>query len=55
MGDYTVIWDVEDETFGGTYSLKQDCSSYEEAQKFARDIQSDALVSNVEIYGDDYD
>lgn len=39
----------------GSYSLRHDCSSYEEAQQFARDIRSDALVSNIEIYGEDYD
>ena len=55
MGTYTVVWDVEDDVFGGRYSLQHTCDSYAEACEFAKELRNDDLVSNIEIYGqDDY-
>lgn len=52
---YEVIWDVEDEVFGGTYSLSRSFNSYREASEFAEGLHHDDLVSNIEIYGGEYD
>ena len=50
---YEVIWDVDDEVFGGVYSLHRYFENYEDACKFAADLRHDDLVSNVEIYSMD--
>ena len=50
---YEVIWDVEDEVFGGTYSLRHECETWEEAHEYAEELKHDWLVSNIGIYGGD--
>lgn len=52
---YEVIWDVEDEVFGGHYSLRHECATYREACEFAAGLHNDVLTSNIEIYGGEYD
>ena len=52
---YEVIWDVEDEVFGGTYSLRHECATYDEAREFADSLHGDDLVSNIEIYGGEWE
>lgn len=51
---WEVIWDVEDEVFGGVYSLHKYFDSREEAHEFARELHNDALVSNIEIEGGEW-
>lgn len=51
---YEVIWDVEDEVFGGVYSLSRSFESYADANEFANDLRHDALVSNITIEGGEY-
>lgn len=49
--NYEVIWDVEDEVFGGVYSLHKCFETYEEAREFAQGLRHDDLVSNIAIEG----
>ena len=48
---YEVIWDVEDDVFGGTYSLHQYFDNWYDARDFADDIRDDPCVSNIVIEG----
>lgn len=48
---YEVIWDVEDEVFGGTYSLNKYFDSWSDARDFADDLWDDPCVSNIVIEG----
>lgn len=50
---FEVIWDVEDEVFGGTYSLRVDCETREEAMEFIEQLKHDDLTSNYEVHGYD--
>lgn len=52
---YEVIWDVEDEVFGGTYSLHHYCDSYDEAKEFADGLRDDRAVSNIVIEGGEWE
>lgn len=47
---YEVIWDVEDEVFGGTYALHKYFDNLDEARDFADEIRNDELVSNITIW-----
>ena len=47
---YEVIWDVEDEVFGGKYSLRRECATRSEAEELARELRNDFMVSNIGIY-----
>ena len=48
---YEVIWDVEDDVFGGSYSLHKYFDTYEEAREFADELRNDDYVSNIVIEG----
>ena len=47
---YEVIWDVEDDVFGGVYSLRHECETREEAEAFVRGLRNDPLTGNYEIF-----
>lgn len=52
--NYEVIWDVEDDVFGGVYSLHKYFDTWEDAREFANGLHNDDLVSNIVIEGGDY-
>lgn len=52
---YEVIWDVEDDVFGGSYSLHQYFDTYEEARECADDLRHDAYAYNIVIEGGDWE
>ena len=52
--NYEVIWDVEDEVFGGVYSLHKYFETHDEASEFAKGLYNDDLVSNIVIEGGEW-
>ena len=53
--NYEVIWDVEDDVFGGTYSLHKYFENWEDARVFADELRGDDMVSNIAIEGGEWE
>ena len=51
---YEVIWDVEDDVFGGTYSLHKYFDNWDDANEFADGLRGDDMVSNIVIEGGEW-
>lgn len=52
---YEVIWDVEDDLFGGNYSLHKYFDNWYDARDFADELRHDAYVSNIVIEGGEWE
>lgn len=48
---YEVIWDVNDDLFGGNYSLHKYFDNWYDARDFADDLRYDDCVYNIVIKG----